>query len=153
MGLVISVAVIGVRSTPARSDEVQPLAKCIYVTFLMYRYLGSPVATGCWRFERPVQAHWKRCHPPTHPQHPGAGSGPNWLYDDTNPEHNPATETSEISACAKGNTGIGYVMMARRLGYWRRTSPAGVTVTRFYAETYSSEVSGPPLSGPAGVWR
>jgi len=61
------------------------------------------------------------------------------LYDDTNPEHVLSTETSEISACAKGNSGIAYVMMARRLGYWRGTTPSGVTVTRFYAETYSSE--------------
>jgi hypothetical protein len=29
--------------------------------------------------------------------------------------------------------------MARRNGAWRRATPAGVRITRFYAETYSGE--------------
>jgi hypothetical protein len=138
---ILAFLVAGLPATSALSQEApEPLARCINVTFLIYSYIGTPTPTGCWRYERPVQANWKRCHWLGHPQNPGAGSGPNWLYDDTNPEHNPAgTESAEITACAKGNNGLGYVMMARRHDQWRRTQPAGVTVTRFYAETYSGE--------------
>lgn|GEM_PF-6935840 len=80
-----------------------------------------------------VQGNWHICH------YDGrvSGTGPRWVYDDTSPLHDLSTETSRILNCAAGRSS-GYKFMARRNGAWRKLNPNGV-VTRFYAETYSSD--------------
>ena len=103
------------------------------MTFAVYSYLPRPRSNGCWSYERVVQANWRIRH------YDGSvsGTGRNWVYDDTSPLHDLRTETSRITSSASGRS-YGYDFMARRNGAWRRLDLNGV-VTRFFAETYSSD--------------
>jgi hypothetical protein len=119
----------------ATTADFQAAAACtrrVYVTFAVYSYMPLPSSNGCWSYERVVQGNWQICH------YDGrvSGSGRRWVYDDTSPLHNLGIETSRITSCASGRS-YGYEFMARRNGAWRKLNPNGV-VTRFFAETYSS---------------
>lgn len=108
-------------------------SRTVLVTFAVYAFMPTPVSNGCWSYERVVQGNWHICH------YNGSvsGTGPRWVYDDTSPLHDLSTENSLILSCAAGHSS-GYEFMARRNGAWRKLNPNGV-VTRFYAETYSSD--------------
>ena len=123
---------------PAPAARNASCTRRVYVTFFVYSTFPPPRNTRCWSYERPPQSlgRWHICHW----DKPTNGKGPNWIYDDTSPGHRPASaETSKVAACARGGGPLGYVAMARKNGAWRRTAPRGVKVTRYYAETYTSE--------------
>jgi len=112
----------------------------VYVTFFVYSTFPAPRNTPCWSYERPPQnlGRWHVCHWGKKTN----GVGHNWIYDDTSPGHQPLSlERSKVAACAAGGGPLGYEAMARRNRSWRRLVPPGVTITRFYAETYSREAA------------
>ena len=129
----------GVHSaSSARSGSAVGCTRRIYVTFFVYSTFPPPRNTRCWSYERPPQnlGRWHICHW----DRPTDGSGPNWIYDDTNPVHLPlSAEKANVARCAAGGGPLGYEAMYRKSGRWRRVAPARVRITRFYAETYSSE--------------
>lgn len=140
LGLAVAagpLAATGLGSAPAPIANAAACKRQVNVTFFVYSFMPRAASNRCWRFERLPQAPraWRICHwdrPPT-------GSGANWLYDDTSPRHALRAERSKIAGCAAGRGGLAYEAMARRNGAWRRAAPAGVRITRFYAETYSGE--------------
>jgi len=125
---------------PAPAAPSSACARRVYVTFFVYSTFPPPKNTSCWSYERPPQSlrRWHICHW----DKPTTGKGANWIYDDTSPAHRPAgAERRKVAACAHGGGPLGYVAMARKNGAWRRSAPPGVSVNRYYAETYTSEAA------------
>jgi hypothetical protein len=141
VSLAIAVAIlVGLElgSAPVPSAKAASCKKRVFVTFFVYSFLPAPSSNGCWSYERPPQApgRWHICHW----DKPRTGSGSNWVYDDTSPKHVPLrAEKTKIASCAAGGGPLGYEVMARRNGAWRKAIPRGVAIRRFYAETYSGD--------------
>ena len=134
----LALAVLVLQLRPAPAARQAGCAKRVYVTFFVYSTFPPPKNTPCWSYERPPQnlARWHICHW----NKPTNGSGSSWIYDDTSPAHRPArAESVKVAKCASSGGPLGYEAMARKNGVWRRVVPRGVTITRFYAETYSGE--------------
>ncbi|MFT3695069.1 MAG: hypothetical protein QM831_18165 [Kofleriaceae bacterium] len=121
---------------------VAPMPACgkrIVVSVALYTGMddagvgGVTASNGCWTYERisKTNKEWNVCQYDGYTSQPGAGK---WVYDDTNPFNNVATETSRINAC---KTGRGYVYMANRSGSWPSVVTTGVTL--HFAELYSSQ--------------
>jgi hypothetical protein len=143
----LALAAAALSSSPSHTARAATCKRHVTVTFFVYSFMPRPATNGCWRFERPVQARkaWHICHW----DKPASGAGANWLYDDTSPRHALSAERSKIAGCAAGHGGLGYEAMARRNGAWRRVSPPGVRITRFYAEAYSGDGA---VDDYLGIW-
>lgn len=129
-------------------------AKVIVVNFIVYGSMSAPVSNGCWAFNRIPQNAGGGSNTFTicHGDGTKNGTGPNKVFDDTNPANPLSGESSDISGC--GST-IYAEYMARRTQSsenwcsnhsfgticWRENT-GGVSITRYFAELYSqSETS------------
>ena len=128
------------------SDVSTPPPACrTHVTLTVALYTGTqnpgedgvPDSNGCWSYERVAKfsAAWRVCISSDEVSHP---EGARWVFDDTNPRNDRATEQADITRCANGVAGSGYVYMAARDGLgWRRTGVGHVAA--YFAELYSSQ--------------
>jgi hypothetical protein len=136
---------------PKSAHRAAACTKTPNVIILVYQFFSEPTSNGCWSYNRIYQNAgqgantWKICHGDGSVQ----GSGANRIFDDTSPGSALSTETSRINAC--GNL---YAEFAARRpqngenwcsnhGYsspcWRRNAGTVVSVSRYGAETYSSD--------------
>jgi hypothetical protein len=126
----------------ALSAELPSCKKRVVVTVALYTGLDTPgvdgvtAANGCWTYERVSKsnAEWKICNYDGTVHHE---DGVKWTYDDTNTDHNEATEKSRILACAEGVSGRGYIYMTNRGKGWPKVVTEGVDV--HFAEIYSGQ--------------
>lgn len=128
-------------------------SKTIVVNFIVYGSMAAPVSNGCWAYNRIPQNAGVGSNTFTICNANGniTGSGPNKVFDDTNPANSLSTESSRISGC--GST-IYAEYMARRTqssenwcsnhGFgticWRENT-GGVSITRYFAELYGATES------------
>lgn len=65
---------------------------------------GVVAANGCWAYARisRTNGEWKICNYDGTVTHEG---GTKWVYDDTNAQHDAATEKARITACKDGVPG------------------------------------------------
>ncbi len=172
-------ATFGARSATAADPPMPPIDgacdptycggggcnKVVYVLFMLYQ--GDPFSStdtsrlnGCWAYTSPKQLSqspgWLTCVW----DHNFNGTGPNWVYDDTNNViHSPwpdsdngnitdcASRAREVGCCYKLTAwnsrtsptgaigGFGYELMAWNSG-WAPTNP-GVSINNYFAEIYT----------------
>lgn len=134
--------VLAYNAYKALSAEPPSCKKRIVVTVALYTGLDTPgvdgvtAANGCWTYERVSKTNeeWKICNYDGTVHH---ANGLKWAYDDTNTDHNQATEKSRILACQKGVPGRGYIYMTNRGSGWPKVVTDGVDV--HFAEIYSGQ--------------
>ncbi|HEY8078520.1 MAG TPA: hypothetical protein VIF62_30530 [Labilithrix sp.] len=96
-------------------------------------------SNGCWKVidaDGAANAQYRKCS--TAKLMVQNASAPNFAYDDTNPDHVLSQETTFLSQCASGATGIGFEYMAYR-GAWRLL--AQPKVVAYFEELYSSDLA------------
>lgn len=128
----------------AQSSAPPACSKRIVVSVALYTGLDDPgvegvaAANGCWTYERISKTNneWKICNYDGTVTHEG---GTKWVYDDTNTQHNAATEKARIVACKDGVPGRGYVYMTNRGSGWPKVVTDGVK--QHFAEIYSGQTA------------
>lgn len=120
-----------------QGDTVLPAPFCrktlrvIFATGVNTDYFQS---NGCWKIENGDDKMHRRCgFDPAKPI--GNPHGDTWVYDDTNPEHDPSGRKDKdgVRRCAEHGS-RGYEYMAKRSGRWLFVSDPKLTA--YFAELY-----------------
>lgn len=158
------------------TTAVQPAtvcAKTIVVNFIVYGAMTAPVSNGCWAFNRIVQntSTFSICQ--NDKDNDGdslgdfdadndgfRGSGPNLVFDETDPGKSLSNENSRLFDCGNGGTIYAEYMhysaenterwCSLNVGLgscWRKNG--SVPVTRYFAELYSN---GSQVRDLSGTW-
>jgi hypothetical protein len=127
----------------------------LVLNFITYGYTDpltnySPAPNTCWGYNRLVQntSTFEIC---AYPSGGLTGSGPNRVFDDTNPTNNHTSEGSALNTCKNNSPPQGSVY-AEYLGvnssqgsscttncWYKDTDSGAVSVKKFYAETYADQ--------------